>query len=160
MNIHQSRRVFLSEDCASLWGILTDDGHDARLPKITPYPRENCRMKIAYGEDVVFSGPTLRDMLIEKGRIRLRFDHLGSGLWVKGQTCPVTGFEIAGSDKHFVRAEAYPAGIDIVVYSEEVAEPVAVRYNWSNMPEGNLYNREGLPAPPFRTDDWDFVIPE
>lgn len=108
-------------------------------------------LKIAYGRNLVFSGPIYRSMKIEGDKIRLQFDHVGSGL------APVerlTGFAIAGADRKFVWANARIDGNTVVVWSDAVKNPVAVRYAWANNPECNLYNKEGLPASPFRTDDW------
>jgi sialate O-acetylesterase len=97
-------------------------------------------------------------MRIDAGRIRLKFGNRGSGLRAKGAS-PVTGeranllgFTIAAADGRFVRALAYIDGADVIVYSERVPQPAAVRYDWGNTPDGNLYNAEGLPAVPFRTD--------
>ena len=69
----------------------------------------------------------------------------------------VTGFAIAGNDKQFHWAKAVIEGNKVVVYSDEVAEPVAVRYAWADNPECNLINSAGLPAVPFRTDDWEGI---
>ena len=67
------------------------------------------------------------------------------------------GFAIAGQDKKFVWAEAVIDGDEVVVWSESVSEPVSVRYGWGRNPECTLYNREGFPASPFRTDNWPGV---
>jgi len=67
----------------------------------------------------------------------------------------LTGFGIAGADGVFVWAKAVIEGDSVVVSSDKVAAPVAVRYDFEDSPQGNLYNREGLPASPFRTDGWD-----
>ena len=105
-----------------------------------------------YGKSVTFSGPMYKSMKIEGDKIRLSFDH-AEGLCAKGGK--LKRFEIAGDDKKFVWAEALIAGNDVVVSSSEVEHPVAVRYAWSDNPEGcNLYNGAGLPASPFRTDQW------
>ena len=82
--------------------------------------------------------------------IRLTFDHASSGLVVKGDK--LTGFLIAGKDGKFVLAEAMIDGTTVLVSSSEVSDPVAVRYGWNANPECNLYNKEDLPAVPFRTD--------
>jgi len=107
---------------------------------------------IAYGRDVVYSGPLYRTMAVEDGRIRLKFEHAGGGLVAKGG--PLAGFTIAGADRKFVDANARIDGETVVVRSDQVANPVAVRYGWANVPECNLFNKAGLPASPFRTDDW------
>ncbi|MEZ4849960.1 MAG: sialate O-acetylesterase [Bacteroidia bacterium] len=111
--------------------------------------------KIAYGEDIIASGPTFSSMKIEGDKIRLKLDNIGSGLWVKGSKYGyVKGFAIAGKNKKFVWAQAWLEGDEIIINAKKIKAPVAVRYNWGNSPDGNLYNREELPAVPFRTDDW------
>lgn len=109
---------------------------------------------VAYGEkDIVYSGPTYRDHEIRDGKVVLAFDHVGGGLVARGGD--LREFAIAGADLHFVWAQAKIDGEKIVVWSDGVPEPVAVRYAWADNPDGaNLYNSEGLPASPFRTDDW------
>jgi sialate O-acetylesterase len=120
---------------------------------------------IAYGQDLVYSGPIYDSMTVEGNKIRLTFKDTGSGLqmgtppWTPtGVPVPasteLTGFAIAGADKNWVWAKAQIDGTTVVVSSDQVASPVAVRYGWANNPPCNLYNKEGLPASPFRTDDW------
>jgi sialate O-acetylesterase len=83
------------------------------------------------------------------------FDHVGGGLTTKGQLNGVKGFAIAGADQRFVWADAAIKGDHVIVWSDSVRDPVAVRYAWGNNPAAaNLYNRDGLPAVPFRTDSW------
>jgi len=108
----------------------------------------------AYGEKgLVYSGPMYERMAIEGGSIRIYFTHVGSGLKVRGEK--LRHWAIAGEDQKFVWAEAVIDGDTVVVRSDAVPKPVAVRYAWSNNAEGcNLYNREDLPAVPFRTDTW------
>ena len=107
----------------------------------------------AYKEPIVYSGPIYRDMKVEGNFIRIRFDHLGGGLVSKDGE--LKQFAIAGEDKKFVWATAEIDGDTVVVRSDAVAHPLAVRYAWSSNPEGcNLYNKEGLPASPFRTDNY------
>lgn len=110
--------------------------------------------KVAYNKDVVFSGPTFKRMKVEGDKIRLSFDNLGTGLLIKNKYGYISGFAIAGADKKFVWAKAFQEGTDVIVYADDVVNPEAVRYNWGNSPDGNLYNKENLPAVPFRTDDW------
>ncbi len=105
---------------------------------------------LSYGEKVEYSGPVFNRMKIENERAVISFDHLGSGLMAKDGA--LTGFTIAGKDGKFVTASAEIKGAIVSVRSDEIARPVAVRYNWAMMAEGNLFNREGLPAAPFRTD--------
>jgi sialate O-acetylesterase len=110
--------------------------------------------KIAYGENLVSSGPIYESNAIEGNRIRIRFRETGSGLAInKTDEDELTYFAIAGKDKKFVWAKAIIERNTVVVWSDEVAEPLYVRYGWADNPEGaNLINVEGLPASPFRTD--------
>lgn len=108
---------------------------------------------IAYQQPVVWSGPWYAGMAVEDGRIRLRFDHLGGGL-ASSDDKPLVGFAIAGEDRVWVWADAVIDGDTVVVSSPTVAKPVAVRYAWANNPACNLMNKAGLPAVPFRTDNW------
>jgi len=132
-----------------------------------------------YGRQVVYCGPLYETMAVEGSSIRLRFSHVAGGL--RAANTPVTvggpdqagdssqaalrgpevveagkleGFAIAGEDGRFVWAEARIEGETIVVSSSQVSRPVAVRYAWADNPACNLYNSAGLPASPFRTDDW------
>lgn len=112
--------------------------------------------KLAYGDEkIVYSGPTYKSMKKDGQSISLTFDHIGSGLMAKDRYGYLKGFTIAGADQKFVWAKAEIKGKEIVVWSDQVKNPVAVRYAWANNPDdANLYNREGLPASPFRTDEW------
>lgn len=113
-------------------------------------------LAIAYGQDVCYSGPTLKDATFADGKATLTFDHTCGGLVAKDG--PLTGFTIAGEDKTFHNAEAEITGPDtIAVRSDSVEAPVAVRFGWANFPVVNLWNEAGLPASPFRTDDWPGV---
>ncbi len=111
--------------------------------------------KIAYGENIVSSGPIYESNAIEGNRIRIRFRETGSGLAIKKtDEDELTYFAIAGKDKKFVWAKAIIERNTVVVWSDEVAEPMYVRYGWADNPDGaNLINVEGLPASPFRTDN-------
>jgi sialate O-acetylesterase len=105
---------------------------------------------LAYGERLEYSGPVFDSMKIAVAKATLQFTHLGGGLLAKGG--PLKGFKIAGADQVFHPARAQIRGKTVVVTGEAVPEPVAVRYGWANVPEGNLFNKAGLPASPFRTD--------
>lgn len=108
---------------------------------------------IAYGEDITYSGPIFESMTIDGPKVTLKFKHAGSGLVAKGGS--LTGFVIAGEDRNFVEATAEITGPDtIVVSADDISAPKAVRFGWANYPKVNLWNRDGLPASPFRTDDW------
>jgi sialate O-acetylesterase len=101
----------------------------------------------------VYSGPLYKSMRKQGDKIRLYFNHTGSGLITKDGK-ELTHFTIAAEDKNFVQAKAIIDGKTIVVSSEEIKKPVAVRYAWSNTAQPNLSNKEGLPASSFRTDNW------
>ena len=111
--------------------------------------------KVAYGQSLVASGPTYGGHTVGKGAITVRFKNVGDGLVNRGSAAGVGGFAVAGADHHFVWADAHIEGDRVVVSSTQVSAPVAVRYAWGNNPkDASLYNREGLPANPFRTDTW------
>ncbi|MGI6495506.1 MAG: sialate O-acetylesterase [Kiritimatiellia bacterium] len=110
---------------------------------------------VAYGEKIVSSGPIYRAMRVDEDRAVLAFDSVGGGLEARGGK--LVGFQIAGADRKFVDAEASIEGETVVLHSPDVPNPVAVRYGFvqARLPVPNLYNEEGLPASPFRTDDFD-----
>lgn len=111
--------------------------------------------KVAYGEPVVASGPTYRQHTVRDGRVVLEFENVGGGLVSRAPGATVSGFAIAGADRRWMWARATIEGDRVVVWSPQVRNPVAVRYAWSNSPQNpSLYNREGLPARPFRTGSW------
>lgn len=111
--------------------------------------------KVAYGEkQIVYSGPIFKSMKIEGNKIILSFTNIGNGLIAKNGI-KLNCFEICGIDNEYFPAETKIKNNTVVVWCDKVAVPVAVRYAWANNPEGaNLYNKEGLPASPFRTDDF------
>lgn len=107
-----------------------------------------------YGRtEIVYSGPLYKSMKIESDKIRISFDHIGGGL-VSRDNKPLNWFWIAGEDRKFVEARAQVDGQQVLVWSESVPKPVAVRYAWSMAAQPNLMNKEGLPASGFRTDNW------
>ncbi len=110
---------------------------------------------VAYGEKIVHSGPVYQSMKAEGDKVVLSFKHTGGGLEARGGE--LKGFIIAGDDKVWREAKAEINGDRVIVSSPEVAKPAAVRYAWAKYPTCNLYNKEGLPATPFRTDDWPGV---
>ncbi len=111
--------------------------------------------KVAYNQSFgEYSGPKYESMKIKGNRIVLSFTHISGGLVSKNNQ-PLQQFAIAGNDRKFVWAQATIKKGKIVVWSKEIKHPVAVRYAWADNPHGaNLYNSDGLPASPFRTDDW------
>jgi sialate O-acetylesterase len=113
-----------------------------------------------YHVEIPYSSPLYQSMEVKDGKVVLTFDQVGGGL----QTFDVNealGFTIAGPDKKFHNAQAKVIGPNQVeVWSDQVTEPASVRYAWADNPIVNLYSREGLPATPFRTDDWPGVTAE
>jgi sialate O-acetylesterase len=131
---------------------------------------------IAYGQDIVYSGPMFDKVEFRGSKAAITFHHTGGGLTARdvelddfveqdGSNVPTKvplkgklgGFAVAGVDKKFVWAKATIEADKVVAWSDEVPEPVAIRYGWADNPACNLYNKEGLPASPFRTDDWPGV---
>lgn len=112
-----------------------------------------CAEGVVYGRDVVWSGPVFKKLRVEGSKAILEFDHVHGGL-VAGE-----GFEIAGTDRVFHAGSAAVHGDTVVVESNKVSKPAAVRYAWhdTDTATATLYNKEGLPASPFRTDDWPGV---
>jgi sialate O-acetylesterase len=126
-----------------------------------------------YGQSIPYSGPIYNSMQVEGNKIRLNFRYVEGGLVARelpaeydvnrtrGKTAPLVrnspgseleGFVICGADQQWVWADAKIDGEAVLVWSDRVVSPVAVRYAWADNPTGNLYNKAGLPASPFRTD--------
>jgi sialate O-acetylesterase len=155
-DIRESQQLIADEDPNVGLAVITDIG---AANDIHPRNKQDVGQRlalsalaIAYGRDVEHSGPVYRDHVVEGNSIRIRFDHVGGGLVVRDDDGTLKGFAIAGEDGRFVWAEAIRDGHDVVVSSSEIGTPQHVRYNWANNPIGNLFNRDGLPAAPFRTD--------
>ncbi len=110
-----------------------------------------------YKQPIEPCGPIFATMVKKGEHMILSFDHLGSGLIVKGSHGKLKGFTIAGKDKKFFNADAELENNKVIVWSNQVKNPVAVRYGWADNPECNLYNKEQLPASPFRTDNWSGI---
>jgi sialate O-acetylesterase len=135
---------------------------DIGEPDIHPKNKQDVGKRLAlwalaktYGKNIVYSGPTYKSMKVDGNKAVLAFEDVGDGLVSKGDS--LKGFAIAGADRKFVWADAKIEGDTIVVSSDKVAAPVSVRYAWEKNPVCNLYNKEGLPATPFRTDTWPGV---
>ena len=126
-------------------------------------------LRIAYGQDIVSTGPRFGSMAVEGNKIRIKWKDIGSGLKLAvspfvsndpvndNPALPIDkplSFDIAGADKKWVIAQAQIDGNDVLVWNDQVPAPVAVRYGWAQNPQINLYNKEGFPAVPFRTQDW------
>lgn len=107
-----------------------------------------------YGrKNLVYSGPTFKSMVKEGNKLIISFDAIGGGLVVNNKYGYVEGFALAGADKKFVWAQAHIDGNRIVVQADQLSSPVFVRYAWSNNPDVNLFNKEGLPALPFSNEE-------
>jgi sialate O-acetylesterase len=136
---------------------VTDDTGDA--DNIHPTAKKIVGERLAfvalaktYGEKIPFAGPTFKSVEKISGALKISFTHADSGLKIKGDK--LGEFSIAGKDRHWHWADAKIDGDSIIVSSPEVPNPVAARYAWQANPEATLYNGAGLPAVPFRTDDW------
>ncbi|HEX4850134.1 MAG TPA: sialate O-acetylesterase, partial [Puia sp.] len=108
-----------------------------------------------YGQTMEFSGPVYQSMKVEGNQVILTFTHVGSGFMTKDKYGYVKGFELAGKDQRFYYAKAAIHGNQIVLQCDSVQNPIEARYAWADdAGEVNLYNNEGFPAVPFRTDQW------
>ena len=111
-------------------------------------------LKLSYGEDLFYSGPVYEKAVVDGNKIIIQFSHTGSGLVTNDGEAPAE-FAIAGADKKFVWANARIESGKVIVWNDNVKEPLYVRYAWADNPVNpNLYNKEKLPASPFRTDKW------
>lgn len=150
--VRESQRQALALKNTAMAVIIdTSDGTD-----LHPKNKQDVGLRLAlaaratvYGEKIEYSGPMFRQMATEDRALRLWFDHATGGLVAKGDV--LKGFEVAGDDGKFVVADAHIDGTSVVVSSSTVPAPVAVRYGWAPNPDCNLYNRDGLPASPFRS---------
>ena len=114
-----------------------------------------CSRRVAYGGAERFSaGPVARHQKVKGAKIHVSFDFAESGLELKGAS---DSFLICGADQNFVRAQAAVKGRELVVWSDDVAAPVAVRYGWKNVVDAVLFDQNGLPASPFRTDSFNLA---
>ena len=115
-------------------------------------------MNDVYGIPQTDNGPVYDSVKFSKSQATLFFKSAGKGLLAKDKNGYLRGFEIAGSDRKFYFAKAFIVDNHIIAYSDSVINPVAVRYGWSNAPDDiNLFNMDGFPASPFRTDNWPGV---
>jgi sialate O-acetylesterase len=152
--IREAQFLTLSKVKNTAMAVTTDVGN---ATDIHPAQKEPVGQRLAlaaralmYGEKVEYSGPLYKEMKTKGDKAAIAFDHIGSGLMAKDGE--LKGFTIAGADGKFVPAKAEIKGNHVTVSAEGVTEPKAVRYGWANTPDVNLFNKEGLPASPFRTD--------
>lgn len=139
--------------------VITDVGHETDIHPQQKQP-VGARLAlaarhIAYGEGLVWTGPQFHDLKICGNEASVGFTQTGGGLLERGGK--LQGFAIAGADQKFVFADARIDGARVIVSSPQVPQPVAVRFGWADYPVVNLWNVEGLPATPFRTDDFPMV---
>jgi sialate O-acetylesterase len=139
--------------------VITDVGEEKNIHPTHKEPVSGrlalAALAVAYGEKIVDSGPIYDGMAVDGSKAVLSFRSVGHGLDAKGGA--LTGFTVAGQDKKFHNATAEIKGDKVVVNCDQVEKPVAVRFGWANFPVVNLWNKDGLPASPFRTDDFPGV---
>lgn len=149
-------QLFVSKTIENTALIVTTDCGDENIH--SPYKQQVgerlsiAARNLAYGEKIIYSGPTYESYKIRGNTVILNFGNVAKGL-ATIDSSPLKGFTIAGKDKNFVQATAEIKGQQVIVYSDSIQHPVAVRYGWSNIPDVNLINLSGLPASPFRTDN-------
>lgn len=157
--LREAQRLTLKKVAKTGMAVITDLGDEKDIHPKAKAPVGKrlalAALGIAYGQPVVSSGPEFESMRVESGKAILKFKNAEGGLVSKGG--PPAGFTIAGADGKFVNAQAEIEGDEVVVWSPKVAEPVAVRYGWANYPVVNLWNKQGLPASPFKTDDFPWL---
>ena len=153
--LREAQRLTLSMPKTGM-AVITDvgDEKDIHPPQKEPVGARLAlaARAIAYGEKIEYAGPTYDSMKVEDKKVVLTFKNVGRGLVAKGDD--LTGFTIAGEDRKFHRAKAEIQENRVLVWSDEVEKPVAVRFGWADYPVVNLWNKDGLPASPFRTDDF------
>ena len=156
--LRESQSVVASSvaNCGMAVTVDIGESHDIHQKNKQEVGARLCRaaLNVAYNQNIESSGPVYKSMAIENNKAIIEFSHAGLGLAVRSNRYGyVNGFAIAGADKKFHWARATAKGNQIIVESDEVPQPVAVRYAWENDAcDVNLYNSEGLPAVPFRTD--------
>ena len=152
--VREAQRLTVQTTQHTAMAVTTDIGHPTDIhPKDKQPIGERLALAaraLAYGEPVEYSGPDYDSMTVKGNRVTLAFKHVGGGLVAKDGD--LKGFTVAGADGEFVDAKAVIEGNTIVVSSETVAVPTAVRYGWTNVPDINLWNKADLPASPFQTD--------
>jgi sialate O-acetylesterase len=145
--------------------VTTDIGNPA---DIHPKNKQDVGKRLAaialhnvYGENNVYSGPSYQSIKTVGNKVILNFTNVGGGLIGKDKYGYIKGFEVAGADKQFHYAKASINGNTVVLYNDSLSSPVAVRYGWADdAGDDNLFNKEGFPAAPFRTDDWKGITEE
>jgi sialate O-acetylesterase len=152
--IREAQFLTLGKSKNTAMAVITDIGHPT---DIHPTQKEPVGQRLAYaaralayGEKIEYSGPHYQSMKTKGDKVAISFSHTGGGLVARDGE--LKGFTIAGADGKFVPAKAEIKGSNVIVSAEGVTDPNAVRYGWANTPDVNLFNKEGIPASPFRTD--------
>ena len=164
--LREAQFMGLSEPATAM-AVAIDTGEERNIHPVRKEPLGErlalAARKVAYGEEIPHSGPVFKSMSVEGDAARIRFDHTVDGLRTSDGRLPI-GFAISAGCSEFTRgnrgfvwAEARIDDHEIVLRADAVKRPVAVRYAWAQNPDCNLINSEGLPAVPFRTDDWPGV---
>lgn len=152
--IREAQFLTLSKSTNTAMAVITDhgDANDIHPPQKEPVGQrlELAAKALAYGEGIEYSGPLFQKAEFQGTNAIVSFTHLGKGLVAKDGD--LRGFEIAGADGKFLPATALIKGATVVVSAPGIAAPEAVRYGWTNVPDVNLFNAEGLPASPFRSN--------
>ena len=152
--IREAQFLTLKKAPNTAMAVITDhgDAQDIHPPEKEPVGARLAlaARALAYGQKLEYSGPLFESAKVDGNTMTISFTHAGKGLVAKDG--PLKGFIIAGADKVFVPATAEIKGESVVVSAPQVAAPVAVRYGWTNVPDVNLFNADGLPASPFCTD--------
>jgi len=151
--LRESQRLVLAREPNTAMAVTVDvgDAEDIHPSRKEPVGHRLAlaARALAYGETIEYSGPLYKSMEVKDGQAVLHFSHVGQGLEARGGD--LKGFEIAGADGAFVPAQAKIEGDAVVVSSDPVKTPVSVRYGWANVPDVNLFNKDGLPASSFTT---------
>lgn len=152
--IREAQFLTLAKSKNTAMAVTTDVGNATNIHPTAKAP-VGARLALAaralaYGEKIEYSGPLYQFMTAQGDKITVSFTHVGGGLVAKGGE--LKGFTIAGADGKFVPAKAEIQGQNVIVSADAVSQPKAVRYGWANVPDVNLFNKEALPASPFRTD--------
>ena len=153
-NIREAQRLTMQTTQNTAMAVTIDVGHPTDIHPIQKQPIGQrlalAARALAYGEKITYSGPDYDAISFSGNKATLSFKHVGGGLVAKEGG--LKGFSIAGVDGNFVEAKAEIVGDTVVVSSDAVSAPIQVRYGWTNVPEGTLWNKDGLPASPFQSD--------
>ena len=152
--IREAQFLTLAKSNNTAMAVITDVGNPTNIHPTQKEPVGQrlalAARALAYGEKIEFSGPLYQSMAAQGDKITVTFTHTGTGLVAKDGD--LKGFTIAGADGKFVPAKAEISGTNVIVSAPGVTAPKAVRFGWANSPDVNLFNKEGIPASPFRTD--------